>query len=413
MNRRVVITGVGPVTSIGIGRGPFWEATCAGRNGVGPIERWDTSQQAVHFGGEIKDFDPSRWLERKEIRRFDPFVQYALAASDLALEDGGVDVKALDPIRAGCVVGSGIGGLLEIETQHRNLFDRGPRRISPLFIPRMMLNAAAGEMAIRYRFKGPNFATASACASATHAMGMAFILVRGGVSDFILTGGSEAALSPIGLGGFASMKALSTRNDAPEKASRPFDRERDGFVLGEGAGILIFEELEHARARNARIHAEVLGFGQTDDGHHITAPSPEGDGAARAMRAALEDGGVSPNDVQYVNAHGTATKFNDATESRAIRTVFGETADSVAVSSTKSQIGHLLGASGGVEGISAVLAVKEDTLPPTINYEFPDPDCDLDYVPNKARTAEVRNAICNSFGFGGHNACILVGKLAP
>ena len=410
MKRRVVITGLGPVTSIGQGRDAFWEATRAGKNGVSLIERWDTSKQAARFGGEIKDFEASRWLDRKQMKRFDPFVQYAMAASGLALEDSRVKMDDLDRTRSGCIVGSGIGGLLEIETQHRNLFDRGPSRVSPLFVPRMMLNAASGEMAIRYRFQGPNFATASACASATHAMGMAFRFVRGGEADFMLTGGSEAALTAIAVAGFASMKALSFRNDDPAAASRPFDKDRDGFVMGEGAGILIFEELEHARSRDAKIYAEVRGFGMSDDGHHITAPSPDGAGAAEAMRIALKDSDIPATSVDYVNAHGTSTAINDPMETRAVKTVFGDHAYKMAMSSTKSQIGHLLGASGGVELISTALAVKEDIVPPTINHEVPDPECDLDYVPGEARKMTVRNAICNSFGFGGHNACILIGK---
>ncbi|MCZ6602412.1 MAG: beta-ketoacyl-ACP synthase II [Planctomycetota bacterium] len=410
MSRRVVITGLGPVTSIGLGRDEFWEAIRASKSGVSLIEAWDTSQHSVRIGGEIKDFDAARWLDRRALKRFDPFVQFALIASDFALEDGGVQPESLDRARAGCVVGSGIGGLAEIGTQHKNLYERGPSRVSPLFIPRMMINAAPGEMAIRYKFKGPNFATASACASATHAMGMAFRLIRNNEADFILTGGSEAAIRPVAIAGFSSMKALSTRNDSPETASRPFDMNRDGFIMAEGAGILIFEELEHARARDAMIYAEVKGFGMTDDGHHITAPTPDGQGAADAMNMALDEAGVAAEDVQYINAHGTSTKFNDAMETRAIKTVFGDHASKTAISSTKSQLGHLLGASGGVELIATALAIRDSILPPTINLEEPDPDCDLDYVPNEPRSRDIENSLCNSFGFGGHNTCMLISK---
>jgi len=414
MKRRVVITGIGVVTPLGCSLDTFWENILASRSGIARIKSFDPSPFSSQVGGEVDDFSPTEFINEREVRRMDRFCHFALACADMAIKDSGLldDSDTTDPTKVGVIIGSGIGGFCEIEQTTRTLIESGPRRISPFFIPKLMMNAASGQVAIRYGFKGPNFATASACASANHAMGVSLDMLRSGKVSVILTGGSEAALTQLGLGGFCALKALSTHyNDQPEKASRPFDKERDGFVLGEGAAVFVFEELEHAKKRDAKIYAEVLGFGAGDDGYHITAPLEDGSGAADAMRLALEDAEVNLEDVSYINAHGTSTKLNDASETKAIKTVFGDYAYKLPVSSTKSQIGHLLGGAAAVELAATVLAVKNGILPPTINYEFPDPECDLDYVPNEPREAKVDIAMSNSFGFGGHNACIVVGRL--
>jgi len=409
--RRVVITGLGCVTPIGRGREAFWRAACEGRSGVSEVTRFDTTGFEVRIAGWIPDFDPAPVVAPREARRIDRYAQFALVAADEAVRDAGLDLEREDADRLGCIMGSGIGGLEEIENQKTVLLERGPGRVSPFLIPKMMANSAAGLIGIRFGLRGPNHTVLTACASATHAIGNAYLNIAHGTADVMVTGGAEATITPLGLAGFIACRALSKRNDDPQRASRPFDRERDGFVMSEGAGMLVFEELEHARARGARVYAEVLGFGASCDAHHITAPDPEGSGAARSMNAALRDAGLAPADVAYVNAHGTSTPLNDAMETRAIKRTFGDHAYKLAINSTKSMVGHLLGASGGVELVQTALSVTHDVVPPTINYENPDPDCDLDYVPNTARELPVAVAMCNSFGFGGHNASIVIGKL--
>ncbi len=410
--RRVAITGLGVVAPIGLDLEGFWAATLEGVSGIGPIEHFDASAFPVRFAGCVKGFDPERWLEKKEARRLDRFTQLAVAAADLALADAGIRPKEeTEPERIACIVGSGIGGITEIGEQHKTYFDRGPDRVSPFFIPKMMLNAASGQLAIRHGFGGPNFATASACAASLHAVGTALLMLRAGMCDVAVAGGSEAAVTEVGLAGFCAARALSKRNDDPARASRPFDKDRDGFVMGEGAGILVLEDLERAKRRGARIYAELLGFGATDDAYHITAPDPHGRGAQASMRLALKDAGVRVEDVTYVNAHGTSTELNDATETKALKAVFGDHARRLLVSSTKSQIGHLLGAAGAVGLIATSKAVHHDVAPPTINYTTPDPECDLDYVPNRPKECRMDAALVNSFGFGGHNSTIVVRKL--
>jgi 3-oxoacyl-[acyl-carrier-protein] synthase II len=405
--RRVVVTGVGLVCAVGIGTEPTWRALLAGESGLGPITRFDASEFSTRFAAEVKGFDPLRFVEKKEAKKMDAFIQYAVAASLFAMEDSGLRITPEKAERVGVFISSGIGGFATIEREHRALLEGGPRRVSPFFIPACIINLAAGHVSIRFGAKGPNSATATACSAGAHAVGDAFKIIQRGDADAMIAGGSEAAITPMGIGGFAAMKALSTRNDAPQKASRPFERDRDGFVIGEGAGVLVLESLESARTRNARIQAEIVGYGMTSDAYHITAPSTDGDGAVRVMRAALADAAIRPEEVGYINAHGTSTPYNDRTETVAIRKVFGEHAARLAVSSTKSMTGHLLGGAGGLEGGIAVLALREQILPPTINYENPDPECDLDYVPNQARRAEVNYALSNSFGFGGTNAALL------
>jgi 3-oxoacyl-[acyl-carrier-protein] synthase II len=405
--RRVVVTGVGLVSAVGIGTEPTWRALLAGESGLGPITHFDASEFSTRFAAEVKGFDPLRFVEKKEAKKMDAFIQYAVAASLFAMEDSGLRITLENAERVGVFISSGIGGFATIEREHRALLEGGPRRVSPFFIPACIINLAAGHVSIRFGAKGPNSATATACSAGAHAVGDAFKIIQRGDAEAMIAGGSEAAITPMGIGGFAAMKALSTRNDAPQKASRPFDRDRDGFVIGEGAGVLVLESLESARARNARIQAEIVGYGMTSDAYHITAPSTDGDGAVRVMRAALADAAIRPEEVGYINAHGTSTPYNDRTETVAIRKVFGEHAARLAVSSTKSMTGHLLGGAGGLEGGIAVLALREQILPPTINYENPDPECDLDYVPNQARRAEVNYALSNSFGFGGTNAALL------
>jgi 3-oxoacyl-[acyl-carrier-protein] synthase II len=403
---RVVVTGLGAVTPLGNSVPEYWRAVCEGRSGVGPITRFDPKRLDSRIAGEVKGFDPLRVIEKKELKKLDLFIQYALAAGVEAVEDAKIDFSQVDPTRGGALVGSGIGGILSILEWHRVLLEKGPGRISPFFVPSLIVNMAAGQLSMRYKLKGPNSSVVTACATGNHAIGDAFKIIQRGDADLMVAGGSEAIIDELPLGGFAQMKALSTRNDEPARASRPFDADRDGFVAGEGAGIVVLESAEHARRRGARIYAEVVGYGMTADAYHMTAPDPEGDGAMRAMRGALRDGGLRPEDVGYINAHGTSTPYNDKTETLAIKQVFGEHARKVAVSSTKSMIGHLLGAAGGVEAVVTILALQNGILPPTINYETPDPECDLDYVPNVARKAEVETALSNGFGFGGTNATL-------
>jgi 3-oxoacyl-[acyl-carrier-protein] synthase II len=411
MTRRVVITGMGTVNPLALDVAGTWKALCDGRSGVAPITQMDTAAFKVHFGGEVKGFEPERYLEPKAARRLDRFAQFALVASLEAVKYSGLDFSREDPYRCGVILGSGIGGLNEFEEQHTRYVEGGPGKISPFVIPKMIANSASGNISIQFGLRGPNTVISTACASAAHAVGDALRAIKWDYADVMVAGGSEAAITPMGLGGFANMRALSMRNDDPPGASRPFDKDRDGFVLSEGAGILVLEELEHARRRGAEIYAEVLGCGNTADAHHITAPHPEGSGAAEAMRLALRDSCLNPGDVDYVNAHGTSTDLGDAAETKAIKRVFGPHAYRMAVSSTKSMIGHLLGASAGVALVACALSIRHGVVHPTINLQTPDPECDLDYVPNNARVMPVRRAISNSFGFGGHNCCVVVGAL--
>lgn len=410
--RRVVVTGLGVVTPLGCGIGSVWEAVCAGRSGISVIRRFDCHEFKVRFGGEIRDFDASQWidLDSKDLRRIDRFSLFALVAAHEAIQQSGIDFSVGDPYRHGVLVGSGIGGLDEIEEQHSKLFDRGPDRISAFMIPKLIINAASGNISVRWGLKGPNTAVCTACASGTNAIGDAFRLIQMGMADVMVTGGTEAALTPMGIAGFARMNALSTRNESPQEASRPFDQDRDGFVLSEGAGILVLEELEFARRRKAVILGEVLGYGMSSDATHLTAPDPRGVGAAYAMSAAIRDAGLNHDEIDYINAHGTSTPQGDVAESNAIRQVFGSHADGLVVSSTKSQLGHLLGASGGVESAFCIMAMQNQTVPPTINLDHPDEQCDLDYVPHEARELKVGRTMKNSFGFGGHNACLVFGQ---
>ncbi|MCK6455555.1 MAG: beta-ketoacyl-ACP synthase II [Phycisphaerae bacterium] len=411
--RRVVITGMGVISPLGNSIDGFWERLLAGESGVKRLVRFDPSKYPVTFGGECREFQPEEFIDKKQTKRLDRFAQMAIAAATIAARDSGFDfVNAANPERSGVIIGSGIGGLMELEEQHLRLIEKGPDRVSAFTIPKLMVNAASGNISILFNAKGPNTAVATACASATNAMGDALRAIQFDFSDVMITGGSEAALTPLGLAAFAAMKALSERNDAPEKASRPFDKSRDGFVMGEGAGVFIFEEFQHARKRNARIYGEVLGFGMSGDACHITQPDECGRGAALAMSRALTDAQVRPDSIDYVNAHGTGTPLGDVAETVAIKSVFGPHATKLAVSSTKSAIGHLLGASGAVELAATVLALRHGIVPPTINLDEPDPQCDLDYVPNRPRDQRVERAINNSFGFGGHNACLVIGRCA-
>ena len=410
MTRRVVITGLGVVTALGTRLEQYWNGLLEGRSGVGELTLFDTTLFRVHFGGQVRDWNGDALFGVKEARRLDRFAQFAMSAAESAVIDSGVNFEHYDPYRVGVLIGSGIGGLNEFEEQHRTCIEKGPSRISPFTIPKLMVNAASGQVSIRYGLKGPTSAVATACASATNAIGDAFRMIQAGWVDAMITGGSEAAITHMGLGGFASMRALSTRNDEPQKASRPFDRDRDGFILSEGAGILLIEEESQARARGAKIYAELLGYGMSADGSHITAPDEEGRGAAHAMQNCLKDARCTPELVGYINAHGTSTPLGDLAETRAMKSVFGPHASALQISSTKSQLGHLLGASGGVELIASALAIYEKVLPPTINLDNPDPECDLDYIPHTAREARVDRAMSNSFGFGGHNASLLIGR---
>ncbi|MFQ5896771.1 MAG: beta-ketoacyl-ACP synthase II [Candidatus Methylomirabilia bacterium] len=404
--RRVVVTGLGALTPAGNSAEEFWGAISQGQSGIGPITRFDATDFPTRMAGEIKDFDPLRWLDKKEARRLDPYLQYAIACAAMAVEDAGLDLSKVDGTRFGVLVGSGIGGITTLIDTHKTLLERGAERVSPFFIPMLIANMASGLISMRYKAKGPNSAVVTACATGNHAIGDAFKIIQRGDADVMIAGGAEAIITPLTFAGFCSMKAMSTRNDEPEKASRPFDADRDGFVCGEGGGEVILESVEHAVRRDARIYAEIVGYGMSSDAYHMTAPDPEGDGAARAMTGALRDGGVEPTMVGYINAHGTSTPYNDKFETMAIKRVFGDHASKLAVSSTKSMIGHLLGAAGGVEAIATILAIWYGLLPPTINYTTPDPECDLDYVPNQARKQEVEAALSNAFGFGGTNATL-------
>lgn len=408
MKRRVVLTGVGLVSALGLDTESTWSGLLEGRSGVAPITHFDASDFSTRFAAEVKDIDPLAYVDTKNARKMDLFILYAIAASDVALASSCLKVTKENADRIGVYIGSGIGGFGTIEAQHENFLNKGPRKISPFFIPASIGNLATGQVSIRFGTSGPNSATCTACSAGCHAIGDSFKIIERGAADVMIAGGSEAAITPMGVGGFAAMRALSTRNDEPEKASRPFDLERDGFVIGEGAGIVILEELEHARRRNAQILAEIVGYGMSGDAYHITSPPEDGSGAVRVIQATLEDAGVDPTEVDYINAHGTSTPPNDRIETRAIKTVFGDHAYKLAISSTKSMTGHLLGAAGGLEGGISALAVHHQIVPPTINLENPDPDCDLDYVPGKPREAEIRYALSSSFGFGGTNACILL-----
>jgi 3-oxoacyl-[acyl-carrier-protein] synthase II len=411
MKRRVVVTGLGAVTSLSCQVEDLWKRVLAGESGIHKIKLFDTTGHKVHFGGDVYDWTPGDYMSAKDAKRIDRFTQFAMVAGIDAVRDSGIDFKTIDPFRAGVILGSGIGGLHEIETQVERLLHKGPDKVSAFTIPKLMLNAASGQISIEFGLRGPNYAVATACASATNAIGDAFKCIQYDEADVMVTGGSEAAITPMGISGFANMRALSERNEEPTRASRPFDRERDGFVLSEGAGMLVFEELEHAKARGAKIYAEVLGYGASADAGHITQPDEGGTGAARAMKRALEDAQVDLEIVSYINAHGTSTPLGDQAETAAIKKVFGEHARQLSISSTKSQLGHSLGASGGIELLLSILTLRDGIVSPTINLENPDPLCDLDYTPNKARERRITGAMSNSFGFGGHNASVLVGPL--
>ena len=411
MKRRVVVTGLGAVTSLSCQVEDLWKRVLAGESGIHKIRLFDTTGHKVHFGGDIYDWTPGDYMSAKEAKRIDRFTQFAMVAGIDAVRDSGIDFSTMDPFRSGVILGSGIGGLHEIETQVERLLHKGPDKVSAFTIPKLMLNAASGQISIEFGLRGPNYAVATACASATNAIGDAFKCIQYDEADVMVTGGSEAAITPMGISGFANMRALSERNEEPTRASRPFDRERDGFVLSEGAGMLVFEELEHARSRGARIYAEVLGYGASADAGHITQPDEAGTGAARAMKRALEDAQEDPEIVTYINAHGTSTPLGDQAETAAIKKVFGAHAKDISISSTKSQLGHSLGASGGIELLLSILTLRDSIVSPTINLENPDPLCDLDYTPNKARERRITGAMSNSFGFGGHNASVLIGPL--
>ncbi|MBP1747976.1 MAG: 3-oxoacyl-(acyl-carrier-protein) synthase 2 [Deltaproteobacteria bacterium] len=409
MKRRVVITGVGLVTPVGVGIDNVWKRLLNGESGIAPLTRFDSTQHDTKIAGEVKDFKADEYMSVKELKRMDLFIQYALAATKIAINDSGLDMAKEDAERAGVVVGTGLGGLPTLEKYHSIYLERGPGRISPFFIPMLIANEAPGHIAINHGMKGPNLAIVTACATGAHSIGDAMRIIQYGDADMMVAGGCEANLTPLTVGGFNAMKALSTRNDEPQKASRPFDRDRDGFVVAEGAGIVILEELEHARRRGAKIYAELVGYGYNGDAYHITAPCPDGDGFIRCMNMALRDAGLNPDSVDYINAHGTSTDLNDQTETLAIKKVFGDRAYKLPVSSTKSMTGHLLGAAGAIEAVFSVLSIRDQVCPPTINYETPDPDCDLDYVPNQARDHEINVVLSNSFGFGGTN-CVLAIK---
>ena len=407
--RRVVVTGLGLLTPLGIGVEKSWEGLLAGRSGIRKITQFDASSFPTQIAGEVEGFSPEDYIEIKEIKKMDRFIQFGIAASAMAMEDAGLKIDENAP-RVGVYVGAGMGGLPAIEHYHKVLLEKGPRKITPFFIPMLIINLAAGQISIKFGAKGPNSAPATACATGSHAIGDAFKVIQRGDADAMIAGGTESVITAMGIGGFNAMKALSTRNDAPEKASRPFDRDRDGFVMGEGSGILIIEELGHALKRNAKIYAELIGYGLTGDAYHITSPAPGGEGAARCMAMALHDAGIAPAEVSYINAHGTSTKHGDELETQAVKTVFGDHAYKLSVSSTKSMTGHLLGAAGGVEAVISVLSIHNSMMPPTINLDNPDDECDLDYVPHKPKPAPVRYALSNSFGFGGTNACLLFKK---
>ena len=410
MTRRVVITGIGLVSSLGIGTAATWQALLAGTSGVTRVTKFDISAYAAQIAAEVKGFDPLDFVEKKDVKKMDVFIQYALAASQFAMDDSGLTITPENAADVGVFIGSGIGGFQTIEREHSALLAGGPRKISPFFIPSAIINLASGQVSIRFGAKGPNLASCTACSASAHAIGDSYEIIRRGDADAMITGGSEAAITPMSLGGFAALRALSTRNDEPDKASRPFDKDRDGFVIGEGAGTLILEELGHATRRGARIYAEVVGYGMSGDAYHITAPSEDGDGGVRVMRMALRKAGIRPDQVDYINAHGTSTPYNDKLETLAIKTLFGDHARTLAISSTKSMTGHLLGGAGGLEAGISALAVFEQVAPPTINLVNPDPECDLDYVPCKSRPMPITYALSNSFGFGGTNAALLFKK---
>jgi 3-oxoacyl-[acyl-carrier-protein] synthase II len=409
--RRIVVTGMGALTPIGSTVEEYWNNLLAGKSGAGPITYFDTEKYDTKFACQVKGFNAQEHMDRKLAQRSDPFTQYALAATEMAVKDSGIDFEKVDRERVGVIIGSGIGGMDTYHKQYETLHtEKGPHRISPFFIPMMIADIAAGRVSMRYGLKGPNYATTSACATSSHAVGDAFILIQRGDAEVMVTGGAEASICPMGIGGFNAMRALSTRNDSPQTASRPFDKGRDGFVMGEGSGILVLEELEHAQKRGAKIYVEVAGIGFTADAHHITEPAPGGEGAVRSMRIAIKDAGLTPNDVQYINTHGTSTPVGDKNETAAIKTVFGEKAKSLAVNSTKSMIGHLLGAAGAVEAIATILSILHNKVHPTINRFTPDPECDLNYITDGARDWTIEAAISNTFGFGGHNASLLFKK---
>ena len=411
--RRVVITGLGAVTPLGHNAEDTWQALLAGQSGAAKIQAFDTTGFDVNFACEVKNFKVEDYIPVAQARRLDRFAQFALVAAMQTVKDSGIDLTKCNPHRIGVIIGSGIGGFTEFEEQHSRLILKGPSRVSPFTIPKVMMNSASGQIAIHFGLKGPNFSVASACASSNHAIGMALKIIQMGLADVIVTGGSEATITPLGMSGFAALKALSTRNDAPAKASRPFEKDRDGFIMGEGSGVFVMEALEHALARGAKIYAEMLGFGMNDDGYHITAPDPTGDGPMLTMKLALDDAGLKPEQVSYINAHGTSTAYNDLTETKAIKKLFGDHAKKLAISSTKSMLGHLLGGSGSVELLAVIMSIRDNIVHPTINYETPDPECDLDYVPNQPRKMDVNVVLSNSFGFGGHNATLCVGKYRP
>ena len=408
--RRVVVTGVGIITPLGIGVEKSWEGLLAGKSGIRRITQFDSSEFPTKIAGEVEGFNPEDYIEIKEIKKMDRFIQFAIAAAHIAIEDSGLKISDDNAERVGVIVGSGIGGLSSLERYHTVLMEKGPRKITPFFIPMLIINLASGQISILFGAKGPNSAVATACATGSHAIGDAFKIIQRGDADVMIAGGAESVITPLGIGGFNAMRALSTKNDEPEKASRPFDIDRDGFIMGEGAGIVILEGLENAMMRGAKIYAEIVGYGMTADAYHITAPSPGGEGAVRCMKMTLQDAGVNPSDINYINAHGTSTRYGDELETIGIKTVFGEYAYKIPVSSTKSMTGHLLGASGGVEAVISVLCICNSIVPPTINLDNPDPECDLDYVPHKSRKMSVQYALTNSFGFGGTNACLLFKK---
>lgn len=410
LKRRVVITGLGLVTPLGTGVEKSWTALCDGVSGVGKITRFDAGELPSQIAAEVKDFDPALFIDKKEIKKMDKFIQYGVAAARMAMDDSGLQITGSIAERAGVYVGSGMGGLPAIESNHIKFLEGGIKKLTPFFIPMVIINLVSGHIAMMFGAKGPNSSVVTACASGTHAIGDAFKIIHRGDADVMIAGGTESTISPLGIGGFCAMRALSTRNDEPQKASRPFDSMRDGFVMGEGAGLVVLEELSFAEKRGAKIYAEVIGYGMTGDAYHMTSPAPEGEGAARCMKVALKDAGLTGEEISYINAHGTSTKFNDENETSAIKTVFGKRAYDIPVSSTKSMTGHLLGAAGGIEAVFAALTIKNSIIPPTINYEFPDPECDLDYVPNKARPQTVEVAMSNSFGFGGTNATLIFRK---
>jgi 3-oxoacyl-[acyl-carrier-protein] synthase II len=413
VRRRVVITGLGAVTPLGNTAEEFWTGLTQGKSGIGPITRFDTTGFPTRIAGEVKGFDALKFVDKKDDRKLDLYLKYALACAVMAVEDAGLDPAKEDANRFGVLVGSGIGGISTLLDSHKVLLDKGPDRVSPFFIPMLIINMASGLISMRFGARGPNSSVVTACATGNHAIGDASRIIERGDADVMIAGGAEAIIIPLTIAGFCQMKAMSTRNDEPTRASRPFDAERDGFVCGEGGGLVVLESLEHAQRRDARVYAEVVGYGMTGDAHHMTAPDPEGDGAARAMAAALRDAGVEPSAVGYINAHGTSTPYNDKFETLAIKRVFGDHAKKVPVSSTKSMTGHLLGAAGGIEAIATTLAIHHGVLPPTINYEKPDPDCDLDYIPNQARKQDVEVALSNAFGFGGTNATLAIRKYRP